>query len=180
MPAQARIPAVVRLCTAGKSIREIAETLHVTRQYAGMLVHQAKSMPENSKMPVPIDGRSGGTTEVSADAWARRTLNSTRSLCHAHGVDFDLTPQDVLPLPDVCPVLGTPISLGRADGFECDPALDRVVSFKGYTKDNVVVISARAKRLKGAANPRELVQLAKFYWPKYRALTESELKADQK
>ncbi len=69
---------------------------------------------------------------------------------------FDLELSDII-IPDVCPVLGIKIVIptiragkGRG-GFPArlnNPTLDRFDNSKGYTKDNIRVISWRANRLK--------------------------------
>jgi hypothetical protein len=74
-------------------------------------------------------------------------------------LDFDLTPKDIV-IPKTCPVLGIPIypySLSNS------PSLDRIDNTKGYTKDNVVIVSFKANRMKGAATLDELSRLVNFY-----------------
>jgi len=43
------------------------------------------------------------------------------------------------------------------------PSLDRIDNTKGYTPDNVVVVSNRANSIKRDATPDELMAVAKFY-----------------
>jgi len=72
---------------------------------------------------------------------------------------FDITSEDITPLPDRCPVLG--IVLEHANGQQNPNAysLDRIDSSKGYIKDNVAVISYLANRLKndGTAEQHERI-----------------------
>lgn len=60
--------------------------------------------------------------------------------------EFTITLDDVV-IPEVCPVLGMPMKR---------PSIDRVDSSKGYTPDNIRVISFRANMLKNCATPWEL------------------------
>ena len=69
-------------------------------------------------------------------------------------VPFAISVQAIV-IPDVCPVLRIPISLGQARS-ENSPSLDRIVPEKGYVPGNVRVISDKANRLKG---DRSLAQL---------------------
>jgi hypothetical protein len=70
-------------------------------------------------------------------------------------------------LPMVCPMLGKPLNYngtGR-EGYtreDFSPSLDRVDSSKGYTKDNIQVISWRANRIKNDSTPEELMMIAKY------------------
>lgn len=75
----------------------------------------------------------------------------------------DLTVDDIT-IPETCPVLGIPLIVevgnGRSDNT---PSIDRVDNRLGYVKDNIVIVSWRANRLKSDATPDELRRLAKYY-----------------
>lgn len=66
-------------------------------------------------------------------------------------------------MPDVCPVLGIPMSRegrkGNRDGW---PSLDRLDNVQGYTRDNVRIISYRANSLKRDATPEELRAVLRY------------------
>lgn len=87
-------------------------------------------------------------------------LSAARGRAKAFGVPFSLSVDDVQ-IPERCPVLGFPLVLDR----RCDqsPSLDRVEREKGYVKGNVVVVSARANRIKSDATIPELCCLVEFY-----------------
>jgi hypothetical protein len=79
--------------------------------------------------------------------------------------DFDLVESDVV-VPKVCPALGVPL---RQDGKharysrEADaPSIDRLDSSKGYTRDNIRVVSYRANVLKGDGTAREHELIAAY------------------
>lgn len=64
-----------------------------------------------------------------------------------------------------CPLLGIPLewSTHRDNGGKAlpgSPSLDRIDSTKGYTKDNVWVISHRANSIKNNASHEELTLVA--------------------
>ena len=74
-------------------------------------------------------------------------------------LEFDLTAKDII-IPKNCPVLGIPIyPYGNTNA----PSLDRIDNTRGYTKDNVVIVSFKANRLKGAATISDLAKIVKFY-----------------
>lgn len=72
------------------------------------------------------------------------------------GIIFDITKEDIK-IPTHCPILGIPIKRNVGSGFHNDsPSLDRIHNSKGYTKDNIRVISNRANLLKCDATLKEL------------------------
>ena len=71
-----------------------------------------------------------------------------------------------IPLPESCKYLGIKLDYRRAklkgnrltqDG----PSIDRIDSSKGYTPDNVQVISCLANRMKQEANREQLIAFAR-------------------
>lgn len=74
------------------------------------------------------------------------------------GIEFDLEREDIQ-IPEQCPILGIKLKTnqtGRPGFFADSPSLDRIDPLKGYTKDNVRVISNRANLLKSNALISEL------------------------
>jgi len=96
-------------------------------------------------------------------------LTSARHRALQLGVTFDLTLEDIV-VPVVCPLLGITLQRGVGSGGRVDssPSLDRKDPSKGYTRDNVWVISWRANKLKSDAMGDEIRLLA-------RRLTENGL-----
>jgi len=75
------------------------------------------------------------------------------------GLPFTLD-EDSFEVPDVCPVLGTPLRIG---GGPHSPSLDRIVPEIGYIPCNVLVVSQRVNQIKQNATPAELEEIAGFY-----------------
>ena len=75
------------------------------------------------------------------------------------GVEFSIKQEDIL-IPSHCPVFGTPMHFGgkRNDA----PSLDRVNLLKGYTKDNICVISNRANQLKSSSTLNDLEEIVTY------------------
>lgn len=92
-----------------------------------------------------------------------RMINAARSRAKQKGLPFDLTIQDIS-IPESCPVLGIPLVSGQ-NGIQCDnsPTLDRIIPELGYVRGNVIVVSARANRIKNDANITELKQVLEYY-----------------
>jgi hypothetical protein len=84
----------------------------------------------------------------------------------SNGMEFTITIDDLLPIPDICPILGIKINyLGTKEkrGFVNDSlSIDRVDSSKGYIVGNVRIISWRANRIKSDATIFELEKILKY------------------
>lgn len=69
--------------------------------------------------------------------------------------EFTITVEDIH-IPEVCPVLGIPLFVGDGKHGPNSPTLDRFDNSRGYTADNIRVISYRANSLKSDATVDEL------------------------
>lgn len=113
-----------------------------------------KNHPEKVKQTTKAYREKTKTTR-----WKNRILQSAKSRAKERNYEFDLTVKDFT-VPDFCPVLGTPLLFtGSRDNR---PSLDRLDNSKGYTKDNVRVISMRANRFKSDASLEELEKLVAY------------------
>lgn len=72
-------------------------------------------------------------------------------------MEFTIEVSDIK-IPEKCPYLGVPFVLLDK---ELAPSLDRIDSSKGYTSDNIRVISYKANRMKSNATVQELISFAK-------------------
>jgi hypothetical protein len=71
------------------------------------------------------------------------------------GLEFSIGKDDIL-IPEKCPLLGFDLVCDNFDARYNSPSPDRKDSRKGYTKDNIWVISTRANILKNDADVKEL------------------------
>lgn len=74
------------------------------------------------------------------------------------GHEFNLEPEDIV-FPEKCPILGIPLKVNKGKLGLDSPVLDRIDNSKGYTKDNVHVISSQANRIKGDATFNQMILL---------------------
>lgn len=83
----------------------------------------------------------------------------------SRGIEFDLTPTDIddIGIPITCPVLGIPLIFNRGAVSDNSVSFDRIDSTRGYTRDNLVVVSYRANVLKNNASLDEMRKLLEFY-----------------
>lgn len=90
-------------------------------------------------------------------AWAFRTI---RNKCGRQNIPFDLTFEDFLPIPTICPAYKTPMNY---DGDrDQQPTFDRIIPELGYVKGNVWLISHRANRMKSDGTLAEHEQLVEW------------------
>lgn len=80
------------------------------------------------------------------------------------GLPYEITLDDLLPLPEHCPALGLPLdySGSRLGGADNSPSIDRLNPELGYVKGNVVVLSMKANRIKNNATSEELFKVAAY------------------
>ena len=91
----------------------------------------------------------------------RSMLADAKKRAENKGLDYDLVMEDIV-IPEICPVLGIDLFVLGGKRTPNSPSLDRVDNSKGYTKDNVSVISLRANMLKNDAQIWELEAIVKY------------------
>lgn len=85
-----------------------------------------------------------------------KMLRAARIRAKAKGIPFTISKKD-LSCPSHCPVLGIKLEIGGGrDQVDNSPSIDRFDNSKGYTPDNIRIISYRANRLKSDAELQEL------------------------
>jgi hypothetical protein len=87
--------------------------------------------------------------------YEREMVTSARQRAKLNNLEFSIDHTDIV-LPDKCPYLGIDIIRGFGKRGDNSPSLDRIDSTRGYTKDNIIVISYRANRIKNDATLEEL------------------------
>jgi len=92
-------------------------------------------------------------------SWERTLFDSAKSRAKAKGREFTLELSDIV-IPKICPVLGVSIVLER--GNPLAPSIDRTDSSKGYTPDNIVVMSTKANTFKNNMTRGEAFLLWKY------------------
>jgi hypothetical protein len=92
-----------------------------------------------------------------------KMLQRAKGRAKQKGLEFDLTVKDII-IPKHCPILGIELicKSGTSGGQKNSPALDRINSNGGYTKDNVQVISHLANMMKSHATKEELIKFANW------------------
>lgn len=99
-----------------------------------------------------------------------RMWRRARNRAKNKGLEFTITVNDIK-IPSSCPILGIPLVVhkGKSGAYPDSPSLDRKDSTRGYTPDNVWVISQRANAMKHDASWEELVTFADWIYQADRA-----------
>ena len=78
------------------------------------------------------------------------------------GLAFDLTREDLEPLPTHCPVFGVQLTRGNGQQDPSAYSLDRLDNALGYVRGNVVVVSYLANRLKNDGTAEQHERIAQW------------------
>lgn len=109
--------------------------------------------------------------EYSNHKTEKKLLWAARRRAKDKGIEFNLIEDDIV-IPTHCPYLGIELakSRPRGDSRRDIASLDRVDPTKGYTKDNIEVMSWLANTMKNNATPELLVKFAKEVLRRYETL----------
>ena len=93
--------------------------------------------------------------------------NSAQGSAKKRGLEFTIKRSDIV-IPERCPLLGVPLQMVRGKGRQWfNPSIDRIDNTKGYTPDNIQVISALANVMKSMATKEQLVTFARNILKQY-------------
>lgn len=79
---------------------------------------------------------------------AKHMLARAKARAIKKGFKFNLTIEDIIPLPTHCPIFKIPLRVSEVPQDENAYSLDRINNNLGYVKGNVIVMSYLANRLK--------------------------------
>ena len=104
---------------------------------------------------------------IKMQEWRRKNpekylIQAARSRATMYGLRFTLTEDDIQ-IPTHCPILGIKLRKNIGGMKDNSVSIDRINNRRGYTPDNIVVVSLRANRLKSDASLDELKKITKFY-----------------
>jgi len=95
----------------------------------------------------------------------RAMYKRAKSRALAKNIHFTIVESDIV-IPEYCPLLEIPLKLHYGGALDDSASLDRIDTTKGYTPENIRVISRKANIMKGNASLEEL-RLYLTNLPKY-------------
>lgn len=95
----------------------------------------------------------------------KQLCNQLKASAKKRNIEFNLTSNDIdeIGIPITCPVLGIPIHFHKGKKQFDSISFDRIDSSKGYSPDNIVIVSDRVNQLKSNATLEEMEALVNFY-----------------
>ena len=98
-------------------------------------------------------------------SYFKKTIRDAKYRAARDGISWDVDLAFLLSiLPPECPVLRAPWEWEAIEGGNPNkPSIDRIDSSRGYTKDNVVIVSWRVNDLKADASIKELKLIYEYY-----------------
>lgn len=95
-----------------------------------------------------------------SENWNKKLFYAAKHTAKSKNLEFNLCLEDIV-IPDLCPIFGW--KLTKIQGYpyrDTNASLDRKDSSRGYTKDNIWVISGKANYMKQDATEADLVAFA--------------------
>ena len=92
-------------------------------------------------------------------------LNASKQRAETKGREHTITLQDIknkYPKDGKCPIFGFNLEFNSSGFRDTSPSIDRIDSTKGYTIDNIQIISWKANSIKRNASLEELVLLVNY------------------
>ena len=117
------------------------------------------SKDKNRILRVKIEGFHDKEKTQRRESHKRNIIHNmvlrAKSRARKYGYVFELKDSDII-IPEICPLLNVPFILGNYKNYEYTPTIDRIDNSKGYTKDNIWIISKKANSMKNSATFKEL------------------------
>ena len=93
----------------------------------------------------------------------KRLWGGAKRRAKRKGIEFNILTYKSLPkVPKYCPILGIPLKVGKGAGTDNSPSLDRINNNKGYTIENIQIISRKANQMKSNATLKEIEKLYNY------------------
>lgn len=123
------------------------------------LDYQTKRREENRLKMLDYSRKYQTKKRKEFDYRLQMLLNASRQRSKKKSRENNLTIQDIkdaFPKDGLCPIFGIKMAFGNVGFRENSPSIDRLDSKKGYTRDNIQIISWKANRIKKDASIEEL------------------------
>ena len=91
-----------------------------------------------------------------------RLFRQAKARAKRNGFVFNICKEDIV-IPEKCPVLGLElITYKGGPRSDHSPSIDRIIPYKGYTKDNICIVSWKANNLKSNGTLWEFEKIIEY------------------
>jgi hypothetical protein len=125
------------------------KTCRQDHQQSSKTKNYAKEWRENMRLEIS-QRTEKGIAHLQQSLW-----HSAKGRATLQNLEFTISKEDIQ-IPTHCPVLGIELQMNKNAIGDNSPTLDRIDPTKGYIRENIVVISGRANRIKNNATLTEL------------------------
>jgi len=129
------------------------------------IAYQAKRRLENHEEDLEYSREYQRNRRQNFDYRLQMLVNASKQRAKNKNRENTITIEDVkaiYPKDGCCPIFGIKLEFNNAGFRETSPSIDRIDSSKGYTPDNIQIISWKANRIKGYASKQDLEMLLAF------------------
>lgn len=95
----------------------------------------------------------------------REIYNRLKQSAKKRKIEFNLTLSDLnnISFPITCPILGIPLKWNRGEPKDNSYSFDRIDTLKGYSIDNLQIISYKANRAKNNLTEEEIKLFCQYF-----------------
>jgi hypothetical protein len=129
------------------------------------VAYQAKRRVENPQKRRDYEKQYLNNKRQDFDFRLNMLLNASKQRARNKNREHTITVEDIkaiYPTDGCCPIFGMKLEFNTAGFRENSPSIDRIDSTKGYTPDNIQIISWKANRIKGYASIQEIEMLLAY------------------
>lgn len=129
------------------------------------VIYQAKRRSENSEKLLKYGRDYQKSRRLDFNYRLQMLINASKQRAKNKNRDHSITVEDIkaiYPSDGCCPIFGMKLEFNNAGFRENSPSIDRIDSTKGYTPNNIQIISWKANRIKGYASVEELEMLLAY------------------
>ncbi len=129
------------------------------------VTYQAKRRIENPQKQLDYQRTYQKNKRKDYNYRLQMLINASKQRAKNKNREHNITVEDIkeiYPLDGCCPIFGMKLEFNSAGFRENSPSIDRIDSTKGYTPNNIQIISWKANRIKGYATLKELEMLLAY------------------
>jgi len=125
-------------------------------------------LKENAEMIEDLTGRrytscrSGKAALLRIQEPEKHLLKTAKSNAKRVGVECNLILDDIH-IPDMCPILNIPLYFTPGQATDNTPSIDRIIPSTSYNRDNILIMSMRANRIKNDGTPDEHFKIYEYF-----------------